>query len=414
MKLILFLHDLALGGTSVNAIDLATKLRDVLGYEVLLFAPPGPMLPVVEEAGLRYVSAPHAEMHPCIPRMRALRALVRKEQPNLVYVWETWALLDAFYGVHLPMRIPLLLTDMQMFAARLLPRSVPVTFGTVELVEAARKAGIRGVRLLVPPVDLEVNRPGTHDALSVRRGMGIHDNEILLVIVSRLAHTMKAEGLHLAIGAVKALGIDSPIRLLIVGDGPARSELEERAASVNETLHREAILLPGAWLDPRPAYEAADIVIGMGSSALRGMAYGKPVIVVGEAGFAAALTSESIDYFHYHGFYGKGRGSADASRLRDTIKALVDSAPLRRMLARKSLEYVQQYYSLDVVSRQLGEICEDALKQAPSLRATLWDSVRTAAIYLRERRFLWRASPEVATGLLTPEAAGSEQRAGGI
>ena len=275
MKLILFLHELALGGTSVNAIELATKLRDVLGYEVLLFAPPGPMLAVLEQAGLRYVPAPHAGMHPCIPRMRALRALVRREQPDLVYVWETWALLDAFYGVHLPMRIPLLLTDMQMFSARLLPRSVPVTFGTIELVEAARMAGMRDVRLLVPPVDLEVNRPGTHDALSVRRGMGIQDNEILLVIVSRLAHTMKAESLHLAIDAVKALGRDSPIRLLIVGDGPARSELEERAASVNETLHRDTILLPGAWLDPRPAYEAADIVIGMGSSALRGMAYGK-------------------------------------------------------------------------------------------------------------------------------------------
>ena len=414
MKLVLFLHELALGGTSINAIELAAKLRDALGYEVLIFAPPGPMLPIVERSGLRYVPAPEARVHPCLRRIRALRALVRTEHPDLVYVWETWALLDAFYGVHLPMRVPILLTDMQMFAARILPRSVPTTFGTIQLVETARKAGIRDVRLLVPPVDLEANRPGTHDALSVRIAMEVEPNEILLVIVSRLVHTMKAESLHLAIDAVERLGRNSPIRLLIVGDGPARRELEARAASVNETLNRKAILLPGAWLDPRPAYAAADIVVGMGSSALRGMAYGKPVIIVGEGGFASTLTRESMDYFHYHGLFGKGRGAIDAGCLRDAIAELADSLELRQSLGAFSLEYVQQYYSLEVVSKKLGQICEDVVKTKLSMIATLGDSIRTGAIYLRERRFLWRASRAAPTQLLFPEAAVSSQRAGGV
>ena len=64
MKLVLFLHELALGGTSINAIELAAKLRDALGYEVLIFAPPGPMLPILERSGLRYVPAPEARVHP--------------------------------------------------------------------------------------------------------------------------------------------------------------------------------------------------------------------------------------------------------------------------------------------------------------------------------------------------------------
>ena len=207
------------------------------------------MLSLVEEAGLHFVPAPDARMHPCIPRIRALRALVRSERPDLVNVWETWALLDAFYGVYLPMRLPILLTDMQMFAARLLPRSVPTTFGTMELVETARRAGIRDVRLLVPPVDLESNRIDNHDVSAVRMGLGVHPDEILLVVVSRLAHTMKAESLKLAIDAVEAIGRGSPIRLLIVGDGPARPELEARAALVNRNLNRRAIFLLGlGWI----------------------------------------------------------------------------------------------------------------------------------------------------------------------
>ncbi len=346
--------------------------------------------------------------------MRALRALVRSERPDLVYVWETWALLDAFYGVHLTMRLPILLTDMQMFTARLLPRSVPTTFGTMELVEIARRAGIRDVKLLVPPVDLEKNRNDSHDASSVRLGLGVHPDEILLVIVSRLAHLMKAESLRLAIDAVEAVGRNSPIRLLIVGDGAARPELEARAALVNRNLNRQAILLPGAWLDPRPAYAAADIVIGMGSSALRGMAYGKPVIIVGEAGFAKVLTPESIEFFHYHGFFGKGRGAVDAVRLSDEIVTLVGSATLRQSLGAYALQYVQQHYSLDVVSRQLGEICEEAVRLRPSMMATLWDSMRTGAIYLRERRFLWRAPAQLVAPLHLSGATAPKERKGGV
>ena len=39
--------------------------------------------------------------------------------------------------------------------------------------------------------------------------------------------------------------------------------------------------LAGEMLDPRPAYAAADVVLGMGGSALRGMAFGKPLVVQG-------------------------------------------------------------------------------------------------------------------------------------
>lgn len=414
MKLILFLHELALGGTSVNAIELAVSLRDTLNYEIVLFAPPGPMLPKVEAAGLRYVAAPEARMHPSVPRIRALRALVRCERPDLVYVWETWALLDAFYGVHLSMRVPILLTDMQMFVVRLLPRSVPTTFGTMELVEIARRAGIREVGLLVPSVDLESNRIESHDVSSVRRSLGIHPDEILLVVVSRLAHIMKAESLRLAIDAAETMGRHSPIRLLIVGDGPARPELEARAARVNQKLNREAVLLSGAWLDPRPAYAAADIVIGMGSSALRGMAYGKPVVIVGEAGFAKTLTPESTDYFHYHGFFGTGRGDVDAECLSDELVPLIGSATLRQALGAYSVQYVQQYYSLDVVSAQLGEMCEDAVRFRPTMMARFWDSMRTGSIYLRERRFLWRAPARPVTPLVLSSAIASNERVGSV
>ena len=52
-----------------------------------------------------------------------------------------------------------------------------------------------------------------------------------------------------------------------------------------QTAGRQVVLLTGEIADPRPAYAAADVVVGQGGSALRGMAFGKPLVVVGEGRF---------------------------------------------------------------------------------------------------------------------------------
>jgi hypothetical protein len=84
------------------------------------------------------------------------------------------------------------------------------------------------------------------------------------------------------------------------------ANLERLANKVNGELRRPAVAVAGATLDPRPAYAAADIVVGMGGSALRGMAFGKPVVIVGERGFSAPFTPETADFFYYNGIYGLG------------------------------------------------------------------------------------------------------------
>ena len=65
---------------------------------------------------------------------------------------------------------------------------------------------------------------------------------------------------------------------------------------------RDVVLVTGALLDPRPAYAAADIVIGMGSSALKGMAFGKPLVVQGEQGFWKLLEPATLPIFLAQGF----------------------------------------------------------------------------------------------------------------
>lgn len=393
MKIVLFLHELALGGTTVNAIELATSLRDAHGHDVVVFASPGPMQALLHRSGLRFVPAPAVRGHPSLQRWRELREVVRSERPDLIHAWESWALVDAYFAVHLSTRLPILMTDMQMSVSRVLPRTVPSTFGTPQLVDRARSAGMRCVDLLLPPVDVVFNAPDAADPGMLRERCAIGHGEIVLVIVSRLIKALKGESLHLAIDAVGRLGKRMPLRLLIAGDGSARADLERQAQAVNAKLGRPAVILLGALLDPRPAYAAADVVIGMGGSALRGMAFGKPVIVVGEKGFAEALTPQTAPMFRYQGLFGLGRGAADAGRLGAAIEELALSKDRRVALGAYALEFARTDFALEVVAARLDGLCKAAAAAPSRRRSAISDGLRTAAIYVREQRFRWLTGP---------------------
>jgi len=388
MKVLVFAHQLEVGGTQVNAIELTTALRDLHGFDVVLFATPGPMVTLAKEKGLRYLPAPDARFHPSPKIARALREAVRSERPDLIHAWDWWQCIDAYYAVHLCMRVPMVVTDMNMQVTRLLPKGLPTTFGTPELVDQAKTTGRRKVELLLPPVDVHLNAPKAVDSRTFREHYGLKDEDITLVTVSRLASFMKAESLARTIEAVRILGHDFPLRFVIVGDGKARIGLERLADATNAELARPAVIFTGALLDPRPAYAAADIVVGMGGSALRGMAFGKPVIIVGEQNFSIPFKPETSEFVYYKGMYGLGDGSPSNVPLETDIRGFVENPDHLPALGDFSRQFVLKHFSLEVVSSQLAEICRGAATEMPPLYVTAADGLRTAAVYLRERRFL--------------------------
>lgn len=390
MKILIFAHRLEIGGTQTNAIELAAALRDLHGHEVVLFATPGPMVKLVEEKGIRFLPAPHDfSGYPSLARMRALRDVVKSERPDLLHVWDWWQCLDAYYSVYLPMRVPMVVTDMMMSLTRVLPKELPTTFGTPGVLNQAKAAGRRQVELLLPPVDIHVNAPDAVDPFPFRERYGIEYGDITLVTVSRLADSLKAESLIRTVHAVRTLGHDLPLRFVIVGDGAIRAKLEQLAEQVNIELGRSAVVLTGELLDPRPAYAAADIVIGMGGSALRGMAFGKSVIVVGEQGFSSPLTPETAGSFYYKGIYGLGNGTHNIESLEADIRWCAEHPAERSALGQFSRQFVMRYFSLEVVCARLEEFCRRTTTQVvPRLHVVLTDGLRTAAVCLRERKFL--------------------------
>lgn len=386
MKILVFAHRLDIGGTQVNSIELSACLQDRFGHDVSIFATPGPMAELIRQKGLRYFPAPHPSAHPSPARMRALRQVIMSERPDVMHVWDWPQCLDAYFGAFLWTRMPMVVTSMAMVVNRLLPKSVPTTFGTPELVARATASGRPRLTLMMPPVDVHLNSPAAVDGKVFRLQHGFADTDIVLVTVSRLVEWMKAESLRDTIDVVRRLGRDFPLRFVIVGDGSSLPEIERLAAAANAELGRTAIVLTGAMIDPRPAYAGADIVVGMGGSALRGMAFAKAVVVVGEKGFSAPFNPETAEFFYNKGLYGLGDGCAGSKRLAQIIRTLATSPDRLSDLGQFGREFVLNCYSIEIVSTELERILTDAAQQQrPRLSNVIADGVRTASLLMAQK-----------------------------
>jgi glycosyltransferase involved in cell wall biosynthesis len=299
----------------------------------MVFGRPGQLLARIEELGLDFIESPRPRRRPTPSIVAAIARLTHQRSIDIVHTYEWPPALEAELAAAWRPSTRVMTTVMSMAVAPFIPHHRNLVVGTEEIADAERKAGRRLVSVIEPPVDTDHNAPGSADGSAFRAHWGVPEQAITVVAVARLAHELKLEGTLAAIRAIGAASARHPLRLVLVGDGPARSLVEERAAQVNASCGAGTVTLTGALEDPRPAYAAADIALGMGGSALRAMAFGKPVIVQGERGFWRTLTPTSLDGFLWTGWYGVGAAGTDGvSSLLAELEPLLADADRRTAL----------------------------------------------------------------------------------
>jgi glycosyltransferase involved in cell wall biosynthesis len=377
VRVLVYPHSLAIGGSQINAIDLAAGVAEA-GHQVLVYGVDGPLRSYVQERGLRFESARTLRYRPAPSRIAQLAGIVRRQRIDLIHAYEWPPCLDALYGAGLMCRVPIVCTVLGMTVMPYVPASMPLIMGTAGLGEEARRTHDASVWVLEPPIDIVNDHPGI-DGDPFRAEHRIPASDLLVVTVSRLALDLKLDALVRAIKAADLLAGRFPIRLIVVGGGPAHDALQRRADDVNQRRRRTVVTLAGPALDPRPAYAAADVVVGMGSSSMRAMAIGKPVVVQGEEAFSLLFEPATLDYFMRHGFYGLGDGQPEALLLAGQVADLLSDAERRKTLGAFGRATIAGRFSLDrAVGIQL-EIYRQVLAQRPRwILADAWRSARLA------------------------------------
>ncbi len=357
MRVLMHLNDLSIGGSQMNAVDLARGLRE-RGVDVHMSAasPPGPLVRVIEAEGLPLERLTRDRVEPG-GAAAPLRDLAADIGADLVHTFEWQQALDALRGPYLADGTPMVSTVMTMSVPRWLPARRPLTTGTPALTELARRHHRGPVWTLPPPVDVRRDRPAVAHAF--RRNLGVAEDQPLVVMVSRIVPTMKLESILDAADAVAVLG--QGVALAVVGTGPGLRCVHERATELNRLADATLVHVVGELVDARPAYAAADVVIGMGGSAIRALAHGKPTIVAGTRGFAATVDEVSLPWFRHHGFYGVGTSNPGAS-LRRELGRLLGDRSRRAELGEWGRGIVVQEYSLEHCMDILGEVYDHAVR----------------------------------------------------
>ncbi len=401
MKVLLYPHSMEVGGSQLNAIQLAGAIRD-RGHEVIVLSEDGPLVERVRKMALEHIELPQHRGRPSPKVVRMIGHLIRQRHIDVVHGHEWPPIIEAFLARGVTSRAAVVGTVMSMSVASFLPRNVPLTVGTEFIRQAAIAAGHRQVELLEPPVDTKADNPSV-EGRSFRSEHGIQSDEVLLTMVCRLVPDLKLEGLLSACDAARELAVAGHrVRLMIVGDGRARDDVARRSAEVNAAAGYKVVLMAGEMADPSPAYAAADVIIGQGGSALRGMAFGKPLVVIGEGGFSELLTPESTPIFLQQGWYGLGPGSlgTGAPALRIALEQLVRSRDLRCQLGLHGRRLTEQRFSLNRAAEVIENLYSSAIRHPVPLERMLLDTIHVVAgltgnkVRRKYQRFVGRASTD--------------------
>lgn len=373
LRIAIGLAGLQLGGCQLNALDIAKTLR-MLGHQVYVFVaydePRVSVLPIAQKLGFEVKILPPSRNTWALSH--GLSRLVAENEIEIVHVFGSWLARPSVLALWRHPKCVSLVTNWTMENAIGLPPKTPLIVGTEQLRDIASQDRWRrsAVHLMEPPIDIEEDRPCAKQASSFRNRWQIDRDAPLVVIVSRLDREMKAEGVENVMRAVEHIGIDS-LRLAIVGDGDAAQDLQYLAAHINTRVGSNVIVMTGAMEDPRPVYSAADLVLAMGGAAIRALAFGKPLIVLGENGFHKVFNEHTLQYFMKYGFYGLGSEDEPIQALTQQMREMLD--PTRRSsLAQVSHRVVMERFALRPSVIKLTHVYQQALRQA-TLRSRLED-----------------------------------------
>lgn len=356
LRIAVGLNRLWLAGAEINALDLATQAR-IRGHHVELFAQDEdncPMLDLAASQGFQFTLLPRGRTRDLVA---PLTSLVAQHHIDVVHGYYERMSLVAYLGPMRRLGTPLVSTYYGNEPPRGLPPYAHLIVGTRDLELGLRAWYGRPVSTMVPPVDTSRDFPGCADTGEFLRGHGLTPSHMRVVVVSRLERDMKLEGIARLMRSIAALD-RGDVDLVVVGSGDGEGQARQLAAQVNAKLGRSAVTLTGRLSDPRAAYDCADVVVGMGGSALRGLAFGKPVIVVGENGFALPFAPHTQEYFFERGFFGFGA----LMDLTMCLQTLLGDAGLRNEWGALGLRCVTERFSLEKATGRLLDIYGEALQ----------------------------------------------------
>lgn len=185
----------------------------------------------------------------------------------------------------------------------------------------------------------------------VREELGVYEKTVLLCVSSQLAKTKGHQYLLEAFSLLKKRYGD--IKLIIIGQGPLREELECKAKALG--LDNSVIFL-GHRNDINRVVDAADIAVlpsleeGFPNTVVEYMALGKPVVATNIAGIPEVVADRETGFLV---------PPADSKKLAEALERLINDKEVREKMGNNGRKRIKLFYDIDDKVKELERIFTD-------------------------------------------------------
>ncbi len=362
VRVALLVDKLDAGGAERHALSLAAGL-DPAAFSVSLISlkPGGVLEPQAAEAGLDQSACANVGRKLDLPAARRLHGLLEAEKADVIVATNPYATLYAVLASRMMQSprpavvatfhstdLPGIKNHVQM----LFYRSVfPAVDALVYVCENQRRYWRR--RALRARTDLVIHNgidttrfgqaSGERPVEEIRRDLGFAPTDYVIGVCAALRPEKSHEDLVRAIAALRAQSC--PARLLVIGDGPRRPQIEALARSLGIATD---VKITGFQSDVRPFVAACDVMALPSRSetfslaVLEAMAAGKPMVLSRTGGAEEQITDGVTGYLFTPGA---------VSELVERLELLGDP-DRRRRLGQSALEDVRNRFPVELMLRR--------------------------------------------------------------
>jgi len=355
-------NNLNVSGATTLLLDIAENAGDGAGLTVCTLETDNPMTDALLEAGARVIN-PTRKLG-VASGTRWVCRVIRQSRPDIVHTHLLPATQVGLAAARLtgsPAVTTVHFTFERLGRSKLLRQMNRASFRFYKRIFAISDAVKRSIldHCHVPEERIAVLRSGVDFARiaggdpqlrsRTRQQMGIRNDEIVIGSVGRL-EKIKGHGLLIdALAQLEPAGLP-PVRLVLVGDGPEKAALEQKAAQ-RGVDHR--VIFAGAQKKTAALLTSFDIFVlpslfeALGLSIIEAMGAGLPVI---------GSTAGGIPEIVSHGSSGLLFEAGNSSDLAGCLNRLIRSPELRARLGDEGkAEVVKQFANERYVERLYGE-----------------------------------------------------------
>lgn len=210
------------------------------------------------------------------------------------------------------------------------------------VIETLKRGGVdpKKLHLIYTGIDTEKFRPNPSARVQFRREIGVKEGEVLIGIVAVLREAKRHQDL------IKAVAPLQRVKLVIVGDGPQRHNLEKL---ITQMGLGEKVKLVGARDDVEKIYPALDIFAlpsrheALGTALLEAQSSGVPVVGSRVGGIPEAIAE---------GETGLLFTPLNLEELREKLKILIDNPHLRKKMGTAGRHRIISHFSITSMTTQ--------------------------------------------------------------